>query len=150
MQPVLAGILAVIAISVVAIFVAYQWSDRPRPEVGIRLAAPVASLGEGQAIRFEAPPGKRFAVLQGGDVRDATVQAGWLARHNGRLIAVAVRTRVGCSVNFVASQSVFIDPCTGTSFALDGRPLSGTAAASLAQLAWHTISADSIAVTVRP
>lgn len=150
MEPVLAGVLAVIAVSVVVIFATYQWSDKPRPEVGIRLAAPLSSLGEGQAVRFEAPPGKRFAVLQGGDPRDGAAQAGWLARHNGRLIALAVRARLGCSVNFIASQSTFIDPCTGATFGLDGRPLAGGGAASLAQLAWHAISTDSIAVAVRP
>ncbi len=126
LQPLLAAILAIISVTVVVVFLAYTWPERSAPEVGVRLAAPLATLREGEAVRFEAPVGTQFIVRGGGrEIRDGTAQAGWLVRHRGKLLALAVNGHLGCSVNFQPVQANFIDPCTGSQFALDGGSLGG-------------------------
>ena len=144
------GLCLLIVLSIAAATAIYLWPPaHSKSEVVVDLGLPISSLVKGQAVRFTAPPGTAFKMVDGGGLNAAgkPAQVGWLVHTEGGLAALAADSPDdGCAVAFDSATVRFIDPCHGAIFALDGQVLHGPATAPLAHLGWRSISANAIAV----
>ena len=114
-------------------------------DVGVQ----ISEIPIGQAVRFAAPPGSGFEMIDGGGSNPAGdgATAGWLVHSERGLVALAVNSsHLGCSVNFNAAAGQFQDPCGGSVFAADGAVLHGPAMFPLSHLSWRAVGAATIAV----
>jgi Rieske Fe-S protein len=147
------GLCVVILLSVSAVAAIYLWPRTPpKSEVVLSLSAPMSSLAKGQAIRFTAPRGQAFVMIDGAGLNAAgeLARVGWLANADTGFVALAANSSDdGCAVTFDSSTVRFMDPCHGAMYALDGRVLHGPATAPLAHLGWRQVGADRIAVQSR-
>jgi Rieske Fe-S protein len=148
------GSCVVILLSISAIAAIYLSPRTPlKAEVVVYLSTPISSLAKGQALRFTAPPGQAFVMIDGGGLNAAgkPAQVGWLANTGGGFVALAASSSDdGCAVAFDSTTLRFMDPCHGAIYALDGHVLHGPATASLAHLGWREVGADKIAVQSVP
>lgn len=144
------GLCVVILVSISAVAAIYLWPrTAPKSEVLVYLSAPISSLAKGKALRFIAPPGQAFVMIDGGGLNAAgnPARVGWLANTESGFVALAADSSDdGCTVAFDSSTLRFMDPCHGAMYALDGHVLHGPATASLAHLGWREVGADRIAV----
>jgi Rieske Fe-S protein len=109
----------------------------------------MSSLAKGQALRFVAPPGQAFVMIDGGGLNAAgkPTWMGWLVNTGGRFEALAANSSDdGCAVISDATSQRFEDPCHGAAYAIDGHVLRGPATTSLSHLGWRVVAADRIAV----
>lgn len=144
------GLCVVILVSISAVSAIYLWPRTPpKSEVVVYLGTPISSLAKGRALRFIAPPGQAFVMIDGGGLNAAgnPARVGWFANTESGLVALAADSSDdGCAVAFDSSALRFMDPCHGAMYALDGHVLRGPATASLAHLGWREVGADRIAV----
>lgn len=137
-------------LSIAAIAVIYLWPPTPsKPEVIVHLGVPMSSLAVGQAVRFLAPAGTAFEMIDGGGLNAVgkPAQVGWLVHADSGFVALAANSSDdGCTVGFDPASQSFMDPCHGAIYALDGQVLHGPATSPLAHLGWRKVGADSIAV----
>lgn len=144
------GLCVVILLSLSAVAAIYLWPRTPpKSEVVVYLSAPISSLAKGQALRFTAPPGEAFVMIDGGGLNAAgkPAQVGWLTNTESGLVVLAANSSDdGCSVTFDPTMQRFMDPCHGAMYALDGHVLHGPATTPLAHLGWREMGPDRIAV----
>jgi hypothetical protein len=144
------GLCLITFLSIAAVATIYVWPRTlTKPEVVIHLGVPTSSLAKGEAVRFTAPAGTAFKMLDGGGLNAAgnPAQVGWLVHSDGGLIALAADSSDdGCAVAFDLPSQRFEDPCHGAMYALDGQVLHGPATSPLAHLGWRNVGTDSIAV----
>jgi len=144
------GLCILIVLSIAAAAAIYSWPPaHSKPEVVVDLGVPISSLAKGQALRFTAPPGTAFEMVDGGGLNAAgkPAQVGWLVHTESGLAALAADSPDdGCAVAFDLATERFMDPCHGAMFALDGQVLHGPATAPLAHLGWRSVGANKIAV----
>ena len=146
--------LAVIVVSASAVVAIYAWPQTTpgrvtMPEVVVSLSAPIASLAPGEALRFTAPPGAAFTMIDGGGFNAAGHRTtdGWLAHTDVGLVALAAdSSHLGCKVDFDSSTHEFTDPCGGSVYDIYGQVVRGPAASPLAHLSFRVVSANGIAV----
>ena len=114
--------------------------NQRKEKVRVALDAPLASLREGEATRFDAPPGTAFVMADGGENNspgDPTF-AGYLTRKGGSLHAFAITCpHLGCSYACDDGKRHFVCPCHGSEFALDGSIIHGPTTAPLSHLTWQ-------------
>jgi len=111
-----------------------------KEKVRVALDTPLASLREGAASRFDAPPGTAFVMADGGENNSAgdPTFGGYVTRKNGQLRVLAIKCpHLGCSYAFDDAKQHFLCPCHGSEFALDGAVLHGPATAPLSHLTWQ-------------
>lgn len=144
------GLCILIFLSISAVAAIYLWPRAPsKPEVVVDLSAPISSLSRGQALRFTAPAGEAFVMIDGGGLNAAgkPARVGWLANAESGLVALAANSSDdGCTVALDPTTLKFIDPCHGAMYALDGHVLHGPATSPLAHLGWREVGPDRIAV----
>jgi hypothetical protein len=144
------GLCVAILLLISGLAVIYMWPrPSPKSEVVVYLSAPISSVVKSQAIRFTAPPGQAFVMIDGGGLNAAgsPAQVGWLVNADSGLVALAADSSDdGCLVAFDSNRLNFMDPCHGATYALDGRVLHGPASEPLAHLGWRQVRADRIAV----
>ena len=146
------GLCALVSLSLITGIAIYLRSPAPVSvvhEAVVDLGVPMAEIQTGQAIRFTAPPGAAFEMIDGGGSNHTGGGAldGWLVHTRGALVALAANSsHLGCAVAFDAGNRWFLDPCGGSLFALDGSVLHGPARFPLAHLAWRRVGPATIAV----
>ena len=140
----LGTLLAATVVTAVAPLAVYLFPPRdPRQmkeKVRVALDTPLASLREGAASRFDAPPGTAFVMADGGEnnSRGDPTFGGYVTRKDGRLRVLAIKCpHLGCSYAFDDAKQHFLCPCHGSEFALDGAVLHGPATAPLSHLTWQ-------------
>jgi len=121
-----------------------------RKRISVTLPQTLASLAEGAAVRFDAPPNGSFTMADGGGANSAgsATFGGYLTREGGALRVLGITCpHLGCSYNFDSGLKHFLCPCHGSQFALDGKVLRGPAAFPLSHLTWeHGAAPDEILV----
>lgn len=143
-----------IAVSASIVVAVYAWPQSTagqvaKPEIIVTLGAPVSSLAPGQAMRFVAPSGTTFVMVDGGGNNAAgrRTTTGWLANTGAGLVALAAdSSHLGCKVNFDPPDHRFVDPCGGSTYDINGQVLRGPAASALAHLSFRLLAPDRIAV----
>lgn len=151
MFTVLIGALCAITVLAVA-SIMHLWPpavSKPAVTVEVDVGVPISSLTKGQAVRFTAPAGKAFEMTDGGGLNIAgnPAQVGWLVYADNGLVALAANSSDdGCNVTLDPAGEVFMDPCHGAEYALDGHVRHGPAQAPLAHLSWRKVGVTTIAV----
>jgi Rieske Fe-S protein len=141
---------ALLSVSLIAVIAIYPRPSTPTSrETVVDLGVQISEIPMGQAIRFAAPPGTAFEMIDGGGSNRAgeSAAAGWLVHSDRGLLAFAVNSsHLGCSVIFNAAVRRFQDPCGGSLFALDGAVLHGPAMSPLSHLSWRKVGRATIAL----
>ncbi len=143
-----------VAVSASIVVGLYAWprstsGQVAKPEVTVALGGSISSLAPGEAMRFDAPPGTTFVMIDGGGNNAAgkRTTTGWLANTGGGLVALAAdSSHLGCKVNFDPIAHRFVDPCGGSAYDINGQVLRGPAASALAHLSFRLVAPDRIAV----
>jgi Rieske Fe-S protein len=145
----LATLLTATVATVVGPLVVYLLPPRNPSElkqkVRVALNMSLASLREGMAAKFDAPPGTAFVMADGGENNAAgdPTFGGFVTRERGVLRAFAITCpHLGCSYAFDDQKRHFVCPCHGSEFALDGRVLHGPATSPLSHLTWQAGASD--------
>jgi Rieske Fe-S protein len=138
------GLLSATVVAVAGPIVVYLWPPRmpreARGKIRVPLSTPLSGIQEGQAVRFDAPPGKGFVMADGGGVNAAgnVTYGGFVTRAGGQVRALAITCpHLGCAYGFDQGKGHFLCPCHGSQFALDGRVLHGPATSPLSHLTWQ-------------
>lgn len=137
----------------------YLWPAPPKGQkkqpVKVSLDKAIDQLGDGEAIKFDAPtsPNSAFIMADGGGDNAAGDLAfgGFVVKNQGKVEVLAINcSHLGCSVAVNSDKSGFDCPCHGSKFHLDGTVRHGPAAYPLSHLSWkqgddpNTIQVDGI------
>jgi cytochrome b6-f complex iron-sulfur subunit len=140
----MAGLMAATVGAVVGPVAVFVWppptAGQVKKKISVTLAQTVASLVEGAAARFDAPPNASFTMADGGEANSpgGATFGGYLTRHGGVLRALAITCpHLGCSYGFDSGLGHFLCPCHGSQFTLDGKILHGPATSPLSHLTWE-------------
>ncbi len=141
----MAGLMTATAAAVVAPLLVYIWppvSGGKKLLMKVDLGQPLDGLQDDISLRFEAAPHDAFVLTTGGgdnSVGDPAF-AGWIvrgAKTAGKTVVFAVNCpHLGCAVGFDKGRDIFLCPCHGSEFNLEGKVLKGPAVAPLAHLGW--------------
>lgn len=145
------SVCALAAASVIVVTVLYSQPPRmlPPSEAVVNLGMQISEMPSGEAIRFAAPAGVKFEMVDGGGNNRTGEGAavGWFVHTNNDFLALAAdSSHLGCLVMFDDRAAQFQDPCGGSLFALNGAVLHGPAAFPLSHLRWRQAGPNSIAV----
>ena len=134
----------------------YLWPAPPKGQrkvpLTIALDTPMDQIGEGQAVKINAPtsPNSAFIMADGGGDNAAGDLAfgGFVVKNQGKVEVFAMNcSHLGCSVALNESAKRFDCPCHGSRFHSDGTVLRGPAPAPLSHLTWKQ-GADSKTIQV--
>ena len=117
--------------------------------MNITLDKPIDQLGDGEAIKFNAPTSPNTAFIMadgGGDNAAGDLAFGGFAVKNGNKVDVfAINcSHLGCSVALNEAAKTFDCPCHGSRFHLDGTVLRGPAPVPLSHLTWKQGDTSSV------
>jgi Rieske Fe-S protein len=137
----MAGLMTATLVAGLAPILVFIWPPSPAGEkigdVKVTPDAPVSSLADGNAIRFNAPANSGFLELDGGgaNTKDGRTYGGYAVNTGGKTLYFAVTcSHLGCSVNFNQGAKRFECPCHGSRFSLQGKVIHGPAAFPLSHL----------------
>lgn len=151
----LAGLLTAAGAAVVAPLVIFLYppagSSKPRP-LTIKLDRALDQVQEGDALKFQSPPGTGFVMADGGgDNRPGAIAFGGyvVMKAAGALDVFALNcSHLGCSIQFKPEVPRFDCPCHGSQFSTAGQVLHGPAIYPLSHLSWaRGANPDEIQVT---
>ena len=132
----MAGLLTATVVTGLAPILVFLWPAPPKGQkkgpVPVTLDKPIDQLGNGEAIKFDAPsnPNTAFIMANGGGDN----AAGELA-FKAHVFAINC-SHLGCSIALNPTANTFDCPCHGSRFNLDGTVLHGPAAHPLSDLSW--------------
>ncbi len=138
-------ILGALTVAGVLPILVYLWPAPPKGQkkgpVNITLDKPIDQLGDGEAVKFNAPTSPNTAFIMadgGGDNAAGDLAFGGFAVKNGSKVDVfAINcSHLGCSVALNDAAKTFDCPCHGSRFHLDGTVLRGPAPVPLSHLTW--------------
>ena len=136
----------------------FLWPAPPKGQkkgkIKVTLDKAIASLSNGDAVKFDAPktPNSAFIMADGGgDNAPGDLAFGGFAVKDdqGKVHVLAINcSHLGCSVALNASDKSFDCPCHGSRFHLDGTVRHGPAAYPLANLSWAPDDSDPNSIQV--
>ena len=155
----MAALMTSTVVTALAPLVLYLWPAPPKTQkkalLTISVPKPLSQLGDGEALRIEAPtnPNSAFIMADGGGDNAAGELAfgGYAVNNKGRVELFAITcSHLGCSIALNDKKNGFDCPCHGSKFSLDGKVTHGPAPAPLSHLTWkegkdpNTIQVDGI------
>jgi Rieske Fe-S protein len=156
--------MAATTVAAIAPVLVFLWPAPPKGQrktpIKITLDKGLDELGDGEAVKFDAPtsPNSAFIMADGGGDNAAGDLAfgAYLVKHGGKVDVFAINcSHLGCSVALAKTapdhpETSFDCPCHGSRFHLDGTVLHGPAPVPLSHLKWQqgddpkTIQVDGI------
>lgn len=142
------GLLTAFAAVVVAPLLIFIWPNSngrvKNVQVKVTLNTALDHISPHNPIQFNAPAGLALRMIDGGgDNYSGKVSfGGYMVNLNGKLVSYSVTCpHLGCSYAWQSSQNLFVCPCHGSQFALDGSVVHGPAEAPLSH--FHFIRGSS-------
>ena len=153
----MAGLLTATVVVGAAPILVFLWPAPARGQkkttLKVSLATPITQLGNGEAIKFDAPtsPNSAFVMADGGgdNAPGDLAFGGFVVKDlQGKTNVFAINcSHLGCSIALNPEAKTFDCPCHGSRFHLDGTVLHGPAADPLSHLTWKQgVDATSIEV----
>ena len=142
----LGGLLAASVAAIAAPLLVYLYppeGSNRRLKITVNLSPSLKNLRENVPVRFEAPRDQAFVLETGGGDNSPgdPAFAGWAVKGSktgGKTLVFGVNCpHLGCDVGFDKGKDVFLCPCHGSEFDLDGTVRRGPAAAPMAKLNWR-------------
>lgn len=134
----LTGLLTAFAVVVIAPLLIFIWPDAngrvKNVKVKIQLSKALDDIQPAGPVQFNAPSGLALRMVTGGgDNYPGKVSfGGYMANVNGRLTAYSITCpHLGCSYAWQAAKNLFVCPCHGSEFHLNGSVAHGPAEAPL-------------------
>jgi Rieske Fe-S protein len=155
----MAALLTSTVVTAVAPLLLYLWPAPPKTQkkglLSISVPKPPSQLGEGEALKIDAPtnPNSAFIMADGGgdNAEGELAFGGYFVNNNGKVELFAITcSHLGCSIALNDAKTGFNCPCHGSKFSLDGKVTHGPAPAPLSHLTWkegkdpNTIEVDGI------
>lgn len=132
------GLLTAFAVVVVAPLLVFIWPNSngrvKNVQVRVSLNTPLDKISPHNPVQFNAPSGLALRMIDGGGDNYAGKVSfgGYMANLNGQLVSYSITCpHLGCSYAWQASQNLFVCPCHGSEFSLDGAVVHGPAEAPL-------------------
>ena len=136
----------------------YLWPAPPKGQkkgkIKVTLDKSIDSLGNGDAVKFDAPktPNSAFIMADGGgDNAPGDLAFGGFAVKDaqGKVHVLAINcSHLGCSVALNSADKSFDCPCHGSRFHLDGTVRHGPAAYPLSNLSWAKDDSDPSSIQI--
>lgn len=136
----------------------FLWPAPPKGQkkskIKVTLDKAINSLGNGDAVKFDAPktPNSAFIMADGGgDNAPGDLAFGGFAVKDdqGKVHVLAINcSHLGCSVALNTKDKSFDCPCHGSRFHLDGTVRHGPAAYPLSNLSWAQDDSDPNSIQV--
>lgn len=132
------GLLTAFAAVVVAPLLIYIWPDSngrvKNVKVKVSLDTPLDQIKATSPVQFNAPSGLALRMIDGGGDNYAgkVSYGGYMVNTGGKLTSYSITCpHLGCSYAWQSGQKLFVCPCHGSQFTLDGSVAKGPAEAPL-------------------